>query len=56
MRERKEIVDQLEQAIWAKDEHHPEGYKKSWKPISVEIELLLDIRDLLKAIDFNTTN
>ncbi len=27
--------------------YHPEGYKQSWKSLSIEAELLLDIRDLL---------
>ncbi len=47
MRTRKEIEDELEDAIWAKNESHPEGYKQSWKPIPAQIEILLDIRDLL---------
>lgn len=52
MRTKEEIVEQLEEARFVKDEFHPEGYKQSWKPVPVEIELLLDIRELL----LNTRN
>jgi len=46
-RTREAIEKEIEDAIFVKDEHHPEGYKQSWKPIPIEIELLLDIRDAL---------
>lgn len=47
MRTRKEIEDEIENAVWVKDEIHPEGYKQSHTVIPVNTELLLDIRELL---------
>lgn len=50
MRTKQEIVEQLEEATFAKDEYHPQGYKQSWKLIPVDTELLLDIRELLISL------